>query len=163
MLDTTEIAIFAILGVIFAAGVIALVGWSKMNGARVAAYALIAVAFFYVGFAFRAEKPEIWVGFEMTAVAVFASLAFFSMMGRSWILFVGFVAHAAYAWHIHYVGAGQDFAPQTFVLTTIAFDVTMALYVLYLTWREMLAAKNAPAPEPAHKVAARSQNRKNSV
>lgn len=160
MLDTTEIAIFAALGVIFAAGVIALVWWSKMSGARAAAYALIAVGFLYVGFAFRAEKPEIWVGFEMTAVAVFASLAFVSMMGKTWVAFIGFAAHAAFAYYFHYVGAGQDFAPHTFVLTTIAFDVTMALYVLYVIWRQTQAAKNAPAAEPAHKLAARSQSRK---
>lgn len=160
MLDTTEIAVFVALGVFFAAGVMALVWWSKMSGARAAAYALIAVSFLYVGFAFRAEKPEIWVGFEMTAVAVFASLAIFSMMGKAWIALIGFAAHAAYAYYFHYVGAGQDFAPQTFVLTTIAFDVTMALYVLFVVWQETQAAKNAPATDSAHKLAARSQNRK---
>lgn len=163
MLDTTEIAIFAALGVFFAAGVMALVWWSKISGPRAAAYALIAVAFLYVGFAFRAEKPEIWVGFEMTAVAVFASLAFVSLMGKPWVTLIGFAAHSAYVYYFHYVGAGQDFAPRTFVLATIAFDVTMALYALYLMWREMQAAKSAPVAEPAHKLAARSQNRKRGV
>ncbi|MCX7899471.1 MAG: PTS sugar transporter subunit IIA, partial [Methylocystis sp.] len=71
MLDTTEIAVFIALGLIFAGGAVALGLWSKLDPKRLAAYALFAVAFPYVGFAMRAEESAAWIGFEMTGVAVF--------------------------------------------------------------------------------------------
>ncbi len=162
MLDTTEFLVFIGLGLVFAAGVVALGRWFNADGPRLGAYALIAVAFLYVGFAVRAENPETWVGFEMTGVAVFGSLAGLTIVGAPWGALAGLALHPIYAYYFHFSGAGQEFAPPTFVVTTMAFDVAMALFVAFAIWRQTRAAPNAPAA-PTPKLAARSQNRKKGV
>ena len=88
MLDTTEIGIFTALGVAFAAGLLFLALWGKQNPLRVSAYALIAVAFLYVGFAFRSLDPNSWVAVEMTGVAIFGSLAYMSIIFSPWSCFI---------------------------------------------------------------------------
>jgi len=159
MLDTMEIALFAGLGVLFAVGLIVLARWAKTRAALLAAYALIAVCFLYVGFAIRAENSETWIGFEMTAVALFGTLAGMSIVGSPWFVVAGFLLHPAWTLYEHYFGAGQAFAPAPFVMATVGFDVVVALYVAYMTLRGK--GDKAPADAaPEHKLAARSQQRK---
>lgn len=158
MLDTVEIAIFAGLGALFAIGLIVLARWSKTRPSLLAAYALIAVCFLYVGFAIRAEHSETWVGFEMTAVAFFGTLAGMSIVGSPWFVTAGFLLHAAWTLYEHYFGAGRDFAPAPFVMATAGFDVTVALYVAFMTLSGKASKAETAAPE--RKLAARSQNRK---
>jgi len=158
MLDTMEIALFAGLGVLFAIGLIVLTRWSKTRPALLAAYALIAISFLYVGFAIRADNYETWVGFEMTAVAFFGTLAGTSIVGSPWFVVVGLLLHAAWTLYEHYLGAGQAFAPAPAVMATVGFDVVVALYVAFMT----LSGKRdgAQTAAPGRKLAARSQNRK---
>jgi hypothetical protein len=157
MLDTMEIALFAGLGVLFAVGLIILARWARLRPALLAAYALIAVSFLYVGFAIRAENYETWIGFEMTAVAFFGTLAGMSIVGSPWFVVAGFLLHPGWALYVHYFGAGAAFAPAPFVMATVGFDVVAALYVAYMAVRGK--RENAPrAAAPA--LAARSQQRK---
>ncbi len=159
MLDTVEIALFVGLGILFAIGLVVLARWSKTRPALIAAYALIAVSFLFVGFAIRAENSETWIGFEMTAVAVFGSLAGMSIVGSPWFVVAGFLLHAAWTLYEHYFGAGQAFAPAPAVMATAGFDVVVALYVAFMTLRAKLGKGDAPAA-PERKLAARAQNRK---
>ena len=112
-----------------------------------------------MGFAIRAENSETWVGFEMTAVAVFGTLAGMSIIGSPWFVAAGLALHAGWTFYEHYMGAGQAFAPAPFVMATIGFDVTAALYVVFMTLRAKFG-KNEDAAAPQRKLAARSQNRK---
>ncbi|MGD9659181.1 MAG: PTS sugar transporter subunit IIA [Methylocystis sp.] len=164
MLDITEIAMFAAVGLVFALGLIALCRWSGAPAQRIAAYALIALSFLYVGFAFRAEEPGPWVGFEMTGVAVFGTLAGMSIIGSPWWVAAGFALHPLYAIYIHYIGAGALFAPAPFVIANAAFDVATALFVVYAALRgasKKTTAAATPAT-PQRKLAARSQHRSQS-
>jgi hypothetical protein len=159
MLDTMEIALFAGLGLLFAIGLIVLSRWSKSKPARLAAYALIAVSFIYVGFAIRSEEPSTWIGFEMTGVAVFGTLAGMSIVGSPWFVVAGFLLHPVWALYIHYTGAGSEFAPAPFVIANAAFDVVAGLYVAFMAFRARNEAKTETAA-PERKFAARSQHRK---
>lgn len=157
MLDTMEIALFVGLGLLFAVGLIVLARWSKTRPALLAAYALIAICFLYVGFAIRSENPETWIGFEMTAVAFFGTLAGLSIVGSPWFVAAGFALHAGWTFYEHYHGAGAAFAPAPFVMATIGFDIVAALYVAVTAWRDRNAAQGAaPAQYPAN----RAQRRK---
>lgn len=159
MLDTVEIALFAGLGVLFAIGLIVLTRWSKTRPALLAAYALIAISFLYVGFAIRAENYETWLGFEMTAVAFFGTLAGMSIVGSPWFVVAGFLLHPAWTLYEHYFGAGQAFAPAPAVMATAGFDLTVALYVAFMTLRGKKAEGEGVAAA-GRKLAARAQNRK---
>lgn len=164
MLDTTEIAIFAAVGLVFALGLLAFCRWSGAPAQRIAAYALIALSFLYVGFAFRAEEPGAWVGFEMTGVALFGTLAGMSIIGSPWWVVAGFALHPLYAIYFHYIGAGSQFAPAPFVIANAAFDVTTALFVAYAALRGPRDAKSLgdATRAPQRKLAARSQHRSQS-
>jgi hypothetical protein len=164
MLDTTEILVFAAVGLVFALGLLAFCRWSGAAAQRIAAYALIALSFLYVGFAFRAEEPGAWVGFEMTGVAVFGTLAGMTIIGSPWWVVAGFVMQPLYAIYFHYIGAGSQFAPAPFVIANAAFDVAMALFVAYATLRGARnKTTNAETPAaPQRKLAARSQHRSQS-
>ena len=131
MLDTIEIGIFTALGVAFAAGLLFLALWGKQNPLRVSAYALIAVAFLYVGFAFRSLDPNSWVAVEMTGVAIFGSLAYMSIIFSPWFLVVGLALHPLWAVVFHYNGSGAVFTPGPFALANAGFDVALALYAVY--------------------------------
>lgn len=159
MLYTSEIVIFVALGVLFAAGLAVIVHWSGQKAARIAAYALISVAFLYVGFGFRAEDSATWVGIEMTGVAIFGSLAMLSMMYSPWFAAAGLALHTAWALGYHYFGAGSAFTPAPLALGTAGFDVAAALYVAFMIWREARAPKLAQDNAPQHQLAARSRNR----
>ena len=159
MLDTMEIALFAGLGVVFALGLVVLARWSETAPARLGAYGLIAVSFLFVGFALRAENPETWVGFEMTAVAFFGTLAGLSIIGSPWFVTAGLVLHAAWTLYEHYFGAGQAFAPAPAVMAAAGFDVAMALYVAFMTLRAKFG-KEPESPAADGKLAARARNRK---
>jgi hypothetical protein len=131
MYDTTEIGIFTALGVAFAAGLVFLALWGKQNPLRVSAYALIAVACLYVGFAFRSTDPNSWVAIEMTGVAIFGSLAYMSIIFSPWFLAVGLALHPLWAIVFHYNGSGSAFTPGPFALANAGFDAALALYAVY--------------------------------
>ncbi len=131
-LDTMEIALFLGLGAIFAAGLIILSRWSNTRPALLAAYALVAVSFLYVGFATSAEEAGTWIGFEMTGVALYGTLAGLSLIVSPWFVVAGLALHPIWALYIHYYGAGRDFAPGPFVWATAGFDIAAALVVAYL-------------------------------
>ncbi len=137
-LDTMEIALFLGLGVVFAAGLVILSRWSNVRPTLLAAYALIAVSFLYVGFATSAEQSGTWVGFEMTGVAIFGTLAGLSMIISPWFVVAGLALHPVWALYIHYYGAGRDFAPGPFVWATAGFDAAAALVVAFM----IVTAKN---------------------
>jgi hypothetical protein len=148
MLDPVEIAIFAALGLGFAIGVAALSRWSKQAPVRVAAYALIAVAFLFVGVALRAENAKAWLPIEMTGVALFGSLGMMGLIGSPWFVVAGLALHPAWAIAFHYIGTGSEFTPGPFAVATAAFDAALALWTAYCVYA---AGKqgSSQAPSPA--------------
>jgi hypothetical protein len=144
-LDTMEIALFLGLGAVFAAGLLVLSRWSNARPALLAAYALVAVSFLYVGFATSAEESGTWIGFEMTGVALYGTLAGLSLIVSPWFVVAGLALHPIWGLYIHYYGAGRDFAPGPFVWATAGFDVAAAAVVAFL----IVTAKDPVAPTTA--------------
>jgi len=134
MQNTGEIVVFLVLGAAIAAGLFLLARWAKKSATVFAAYALIAVAFLYVGFAFRSDNPNAWAAVEMTGVALFGSLALLSIYWSPWFVVAGFAAHPLWAIYFHYVGAGSDFTPAPIALATAGFDGAMALGTAFFLW-----------------------------
>lgn len=149
-LDTMEIALFLGLGAVFAAGLLILSRWSNTRPALLAAYALVAVCFLYVGFATSAEESGTWIGFEMTGVALYGTLAGLSLVVSPWFVVAGLALHPIWGLYIHYYGAGRDFAPGPFVWATAGFDIAAAAVVAYL----ILTAKD-PASSATAKTASK--------
>ncbi len=147
MQDTAEIILFTALGVAFAVGLIVLVRWAKKNVVHVAAYALLAVSFLYVGFAMRSDSPGAWVGIEMTGVAVYGSLAGLSFVASPWFAVAGLLLHPLWAISFHYLGTGSVFTAAPFALGNSGFDVALGLWVAFEIWKSRAKAKpKADAP-----------------
>lgn len=148
MEDISEIVIFVALGAAFAAGVGFLARWGKQNAIRICAYALIAVAFLYVGLSFSSDNPKSWTAIEMTGVALFGSAAGLSLIASPWFVVAGLALHPLWAIVFHYVGSGSAFTPAPLALATAGFDVVLALYAAI----SILQKKAAPATaSPAQK------------
>lgn len=139
MQDITEIVLFVALGVAFAGGLAVLARWSKQDPVRVCAYALIAVSFIYVGFAFSSDNPSGWSAIEMTGVAIFGSFAALSFVASPWFAVVGLALHPLWAIVFHYVGTGSAFTPAPFALADAGFTGALALYAAVF----LLRAKQA--------------------
>jgi hypothetical protein len=146
MLDTTEIAIFAALGLVFAAALVFLARWSHKGAPRLAAYALIALSFIYVGLAIRSENPPAWIAVEMTGVAIFGSLGLMSIIGSPWFVVAGLLIQPLWALQFHYLGTGSVFVPPVIPIANAAFDVALALYIAFVVLRDR-AAPTAAASE----------------
>jgi len=147
MLSPLEIALFAAVGLIFAAGLIVVARWGGRNPARLAGYALLAACFIYVGLSLGSENPNSWSAVEMTAVAVFGSLIFLSRLTSPWVLVGALLLHPAWLIYVHYLGTAALFTPAPLVLANVGFDIGIALYLAFLALR----GGPAPAREPVGK------------
>ena len=149
MLSPLEIALFAAVGLVFAAGLIVVARWGGRNLAPLAGYALLASCFIYVGLSLGSENPNSWSAVEMTAVAVFGSLIFLARLTSPWVLVAAFLLHPAWLIYVHYIGTAALFTPAPLVLANVGFDMALALYLAFL------ALRGGPAPasvsEPAGK------------
>jgi hypothetical protein len=142
MLTPLEIAIFAAVGLIFAAGLIVVVRWGGRNLPYIAGYALIAACFVCVGLGLGSDNPNSWAAVEMSAVAVFASLVFVSRATTIWLLIAAFIFHPVWLIYVHYIGAGALFTPAPLVFANTGFDVAIALYLA------IVALRGQPASAP---------------
>jgi hypothetical protein len=147
MLSPLEIALFAAVGVIFAAGLIVVARWGGRNLAPLAGYALLAACFIYVGLSLGSENPNSWSAVEMTAVAVFGTLIFLARLTSPWVLVGAFLLHPAWLIYVHYIGTAALFTPAPLVLANVGFDISLALYLAFLTLRGAPAPAYAPAPK----------------
>jgi len=155
MEDILQFVIFPLLGVLFGSGFIFLTRWSGLNARQIFPYGLIAVAFVYVALSGRSDNPTVWLGFEMTGVAIFGSLAMLSVMGSVWWLVAGYALHPLWVIVFHYVGTGSAFVPKEFSLANSGFDLTLAAYLAYEAW----SSARAVAQQDARTSAPRDRRR----
>ncbi|ARN81778.1 hypothetical protein [Methylocystis bryophila] len=149
MLTPLEIALFSGLGLIFAAGLIVVARWGGRNLPHLAGYALIAACFIYVGLGLGSDNPNSWSAVEMTAVAVFGSLVFLSRLTSVWVLIATLFLHPVWLIYVHYKGSAALFTPAPLVFANAGFDVTLALYLVFLTVSGRLTP--TPLSRPAGK------------
>jgi hypothetical protein len=136
MQDASQIAIFLGLGALLGAAFVFFARWSarwpQLGARRVLAYALIATAALYIGFALRAsDNLGAWIGIEMTGVAIYGSFALLSLVGSAWWLAIGWLVHPFWDIQFHYIGTGSEFTPEWYALACAGFDVAVAAYVAY--------------------------------
>jgi len=131
MEDVLQFVIFPTVGVLFGAGFIFLARWSGLKVRQILAYGLIASLFVYVALSGRSDNSTVWLGFEMTGVAIFGSAAMLSIIGSLWWLVAGFALHPIWVVVFHYIGAGSSFVPKEYSLANTGFDLTVAAYLIY--------------------------------
>lgn len=90
---------------------------------------LFAAAGAYFGFALLAAPGPIWVLAELVQVIVFGAIALLGLRGSPWWLAAGWALHPLWDVVLHYIGPGYSFAPITYTIPCLSFDLLVAAYI----------------------------------
>jgi hypothetical protein len=90
---------------------------------------LFVAAGLYVVFALRAGEGTTWIVTEVVGVAVFGGMGVVGLFGSGWWIVAGWALHPLWDVGLHYLGPGRPFAPETYTIACLSFDLLVAAYV----------------------------------
>jgi hypothetical protein len=90
---------------------------------------LLIAAGLYIVFAVRAGKSAVWVMGELVGVAIFGGVGLLGLRGSLWWLVAVWALHPLWDVGLHYVGPGRSFAPETYTIACVSFDLLVAAYI----------------------------------
>jgi hypothetical protein len=99
-------------------------------GRSLLAFVLFGAASVYVMFAVQAGESGYWVVGELVGVAIYGSMGLLGLRGSPWWLAAGWAAHPVWDIALHHLGPGGSFAPDSYEITCISFDLLVAAYVV---------------------------------
>ena len=124
-------------------------------GRAVLAGVLIFAAVIYVVFAAREGAGGVWLAGELVGIAVYGGMALLGLRCSRWWLAAGWALHPLWDILLHYLGPGHSFAPETFTIPCLTFDLAVAAYialaygVFRLDQRGPLSHRQAVCQKPA--------------
>jgi hypothetical protein len=98
-------------------------------GRSLLAIFLFAAAGAYFGFALLDAPGPIWVLAELAQVIAFGAMALLGLRGSPWWLVAGWTLHPLWDVLLHYLGPGYSFAPITYTIPCLSFDLLVAAYI----------------------------------
>nr|PZN81262.1 MAG: hypothetical protein DIU56_01095 [Pseudomonadota bacterium] len=99
-------------------------------GRALLAIVLIAAAGAYLGFAFQSAPDRSWMLLELLQAVAFGSLALVGLRGSPYWLALGWALHPVWDVGLHFLGPGERFAPWTYAIACLSFDLVVALYIV---------------------------------
>jgi hypothetical protein len=90
---------------------------------------LFIAAGLYIMFAVRAGEGALWVAGELVGVAIFGGMALLGLRGSLWWIVAGWALHPIWDVGLHYLGPGRSFAPETYTIACLSFDLLVAAYI----------------------------------
>ncbi len=99
-------------------------------GRSLLAFVLFGAAFMYIVFAVRAGESGYWIVGELAGVGVYGAMALRGLRGSPWRLAAGWAAHPIWDVALHHIGPGGTFAPDSYTITCISFDLLVAAYIV---------------------------------
>ena len=91
---------------------------------------LFVAAGLYVVFALRAGQSTLWVVAEVVGVAIFGGMGLVGLLfGSIWWIVAGWALHPLWDVGLHFLGPGRSFAPETYTMACLSFDVLVAAYI----------------------------------
>jgi hypothetical protein len=90
---------------------------------------LFAAAGAYFGFAVEAGAGLIWTLVELAQVIIFGTMALLGLRGSPYWIAAGWALHPLWDVGLHYIGPGRSFAPMTYAIACISFDLVVAAYI----------------------------------
>jgi hypothetical protein len=91
---------------------------------------LIVAAGAYFGFAIGAGAGPRWTLVELAQCIVYGAMALLGLRGSPYWLAAGWALHPVWDVALHYFGPGRSFAPWTYAIACISFDLVVALYIV---------------------------------
>jgi hypothetical protein len=102
-------------------------------GRSVLAIFLIMAAGSYQGFAIMASNllgaGPIWAPVELVGGVVFGTMALLGLRGSPWWLAAGWALHPIWDVALHYFGPGGSFAPESYAIACVSYDLLVAGYI----------------------------------
>ena len=98
-------------------------------GRSLLALFLFAAAGAYFGFALLAAPSPVWTLGELAQVIVFGAMGLLGLRGSAWWLVGGWTLHPLWDVVVHYLGPGHSFAPITYTIPCLSFDLLVAAYI----------------------------------
>ena len=93
-----------------------------------AAFLFVAAAV-YIVFAVRAGEGAYWVVGEAVGVGIYGTMALCGLRYSPLWLAAGWAFHPVWDVALHYFGPGGSFAPASYTIPCLTFDLTVAAYV----------------------------------
>ncbi len=90
---------------------------------------LFVAAGLYVMFALRAGEGTFWIVVEVVGVAIFGGMGLVGLFGSIWWIVAGWALHPLWDVGLHFLGPGRSFAPETYTIACLSFDVLIAAYI----------------------------------
>ena len=91
---------------------------------------LIVAAGFYVYFALRSDESAFWIALEVIGIAVYTTIGAFGLRGSPMWLAAGWALHPLWDIVLHYFGPGHAFAPETYTIACLSYDLLVAGYIV---------------------------------
>jgi hypothetical protein len=90
---------------------------------------LFIAAGLYIVFAVRAGEGVLWVVGEVVGVAIFGGMGLLGLRGSPWWIVAGWALHPLWDAGLHYLGPGRPFAPESYTIACVSFDLLVAASV----------------------------------
>lgn len=91
---------------------------------------LLVAAGAYFGFAVGSGAGGGWTLAELAQCVIFGTMALMGLRGSPYWLAAGWALHPVWDFGLHYAGPGRSFAPWTYAIACISFDLLVAAYVV---------------------------------
>lgn len=119
-------------------------------GRSLLAFLLFGAAFTYILFAVQGGEGAFWIVSELVGVAIYGTMALLGLRGSPWWLAAGWAAHPIWDIVLHYFGPGSSFAPESYAITCLSFDLLVAAYIAIAYGFGLLAKRQPTLGEGAH-------------
>jgi hypothetical protein len=83
----------------------------------------------YFGFVIMANMGPIWLLIELVQIVVFGTMALIGLRGSPYWLAIAWALHPVWDIGLHYIGPGNSFAPFTYAIACVSFDLVVAVYI----------------------------------
>ena len=111
---------------------------------------LFVAAALYIVFAVRAGEGTFWVVGELVGVGIYGTMGLLGLRGSPWWLAAGWAAHPIWDVALHYFGAGGSFAPESYTIPCLTFDLVVAAYVAVAYGFGLLATRGPVLQQGTH-------------
>ena len=98
-------------------------------GRSLLAIVLIIAALAYVAFAVRAGEGAFWMVGELVGVGIYGIMGLLGLRGSPMWLAAGWALHPLWDVVLHYFGPGSSFAPISYTIPCVSFDLLVAVYI----------------------------------
>jgi hypothetical protein len=118
-------------------------------GRSLLAIALIIAAVAYGAFAVRAGESAFWVVGELVGVGIYSTFGLLGVRHSPMWLAAGWALHPLWDVVLHYFGPGSSFAPVSYTIPCISFDLLVAVYIAIIYGSGVLGGRRAAIQESA--------------